>query len=113
MARADKSMPVGDVLQDTVQVLLAAPLSEEGEEGTAALLSQLGLPSDQQSAILLQLIRKAKEGDFRSIQMVRELSDSGEETGGRTFADDLRMVSTEELERMLGAGPDGAMKNEE
>ena len=106
MAKAERASCGLHAMRAAAQVLLAAPLDHDGEEQTAELLCRLGLTPDQQSAILLQLIRKAKEGDFRSIQMVRELTE-GEEGEGSAFAADLRMVPTEELERMLGDAPMG------
>ena len=101
MAKSDKRAH-GSAMGEAVQVLLAAPLDEEGEVETAQLLCSLGLEPDQQSAILLQVIRKAKEGDFRSIQMVRELAETVEGKARVAFSEDLRSMTTEELEGMLG-----------
>ena len=100
MAKADRQA-YGSTIGETMQILLAAPLDGELEGEMTQLLCGLGLAPDQQNAILLQLIHKAKEGDFRSIQMVRELAEAGDGRGGMGFSEDLRHLSTEDLERML------------
>lgn len=87
---------------ETVEALLAAPLTEEDEAETAALLVRVGLEPNRQNAILLQLTRQAGRGDIRSVQLVRELTGliPPDHTG---FAEDLRRMTTEKLEGVLCA----------
>ena len=87
------------MLGTRTQALLAAPLTDDED---AALLAELGLTPDQQNAILLGLVRKAREGDYRSIQLVHELAGQGGQAEAASFAADLRRMTNEELERMLG-----------
>lgn len=88
-------------MREAAQILLASPLTEAEDAETAALLRQMGLEPDQQSAILLQVIRKAREGDIRSIQFVRELAGQDGKGESSGMVEDLRRMSVEELERML------------
>ena len=97
-------MPMANAGRDMCEIirtLLTSPLVEESDLETADLLCQLGLVPDQMGAILLGVIRKAKAGDIRSIQFVRELSEEGMQARGSVMADDLRKLSVEELEGML------------
>jgi|GEM_PF-4276985 len=89
-------------LQDAAQFMLSAPLIEDEDAEAAALLCQMGLEPDQQSAILLRFLQQAKAGDIRSAQFVRDLSGPGKKDRGGAAAEGLKKLSVEELERMLG-----------
>ncbi|MBR5283840.1 MAG: hypothetical protein IKU27_02155 [Clostridia bacterium] len=93
-------------MREAAQILLSSPLVEEKDAKMADLLRQLGLEPDQQSAILVRLIQQAKEGDIRSAQFVRDLTGQMEKGKAAVTGDevDLRSLSLEELERMLGEG---------
>ena len=89
-------------MREVVQILLCAPLVEEGDTEMAELLRRMGLEPDQQNAILLRIIQQAKRGDIRSAQFVRDLSGQGEKgSGGSMVGEALKQMSLEELEQML------------
>lgn len=59
-------------MREAARILLSAPLLDDEE--TAALLARLGLDADQQSAILLAAIDKAKRGDIEAARYARDTS---------------------------------------
>ena len=93
-------------MREAAQLLLSSPLVEEKDAETAALLRQLGLEPNQQSAILIKAICQAKDGDIRSAQFIRDLSGQAEKGKAAMLGEevDLRSLSLEELEGLLGEG---------
>ena len=59
-------------MREAARILLEAPLLDD--EQTVELLARLGLEADQQSAILLSAIIKAKNGDIEAGRYVRDTS---------------------------------------
>ena len=59
-------------MREAARILLSAPLLDDEE--TAALLARLGLDADQQSAILLAALDKAKRGDIEAARYARDTS---------------------------------------
>ena len=93
-------------MREAAKILLNADLLDDEE--TAELLGRLGLEADQQSAILLAAIQKAKRGDIEAARYARDTSGQAPaqqmEIGGidgkpiETL--DLQNLSTEELEQI-------------
>lgn len=59
-------------MREAARILLSAPLLDDAE--TASVLEQMGLEADQQSAILLAAINKAKRGDTEAARYARDTS---------------------------------------
>ena len=94
-------------MREAANILLKADLLDDEE--TAELLARLGLEPDQQSAILLAAIQKAKRGDIEAARYARDTSGQAPaqqmEIGGMDGKPietmDLSGMSTEELEKLL------------
>lgn len=59
-------------MREAARILLSAPLLDDDE--TKAALEQMGLEADQQSAILLAAITKARRGDTEAARYARDTS---------------------------------------
>lgn len=94
-------------MREAARILLESPLLDDEE--TAELLRRMDLEPDQQSAILLAAIQKAKRGDIEAARYARDTSGQAPaqqmEIGGMDGKPietmDLSGMSTEELERLL------------
>lgn len=94
-------------MREAARILLEAPLL--GEDETAALLKQLGLDADQQSAILLAATARAKGGDIEAARYVRDTSgqapsqqvELGGIEGQPIESLDLSKLTTEQLQILL------------
>lgn len=93
-------------MKEAANILLAADLLDD--EATAELLGRLGLEADQQSAILLAAIQKARRGDIEAARYARDTSgqapahqmEIGGIDGKPIESLDLQNLSTEELEKI-------------
>ena len=94
-------------MREAARILLEAPLLDD--ERTAELLAQLGLVADQQSAILLSAITKAKNGDIEAGRYVRDTSgqapsqqlELGGIDGQPIETMDLSTLTTDQLHALL------------
>lgn len=94
-------------MREAARILLESPLLDDEE--TAELLRRMDLEPDQQSAILLAAIQKAKRGDIEAARYARDTSGQAPaqqmEIGGMDGKPietiDLSGMSTEDLERLL------------
>lgn len=94
-------------MREAARILLESPLLDDEE--TAELLRRMDLEPDQQGAILLAAIQKAKRGDIEAARYARDTSGQAPaqqmEIGGMDGKPietmDLSGMSTEELERLL------------
>lgn len=94
-------------MREAARILLESPLLDDEE--TAELLRRMDLEPDQQSAILLAAIQKAKRGDIEAARYARDTSGQAPaqqmEIGGMDGKPietmDLSGMSTAELENLL------------
>ena len=94
-------------MREAARILLESPLLDDDE--TAELLRRMDLEPDQQSAILLAAIQKAKRGDIEAARYARDTSGQAPaqqmEIGGMDGKPietmDLSGMSTAELEKLL------------
>ena len=94
-------------MREAARHLLEAELLDDEE--TKALLAQLGLEADQQSAILLAAVRKSRNGDIEAARYVRDTSgqapaqqvELGGIDGQPIETMDLSALTTEQLQEIL------------
>lgn len=93
-------------MREAARILLEAPLLDDAK--TAAVLEQMGLEADQQSAILLAAIGKAKRGDIEAARYARDTSGQAPAQqvdiglGDKKPAEmDLTGLTEEQLQQML------------